>query len=119
MSDTMADRLRYERMTPELLRDSINELDRLTGVIKQERTGVTARIAKMWAIINGERVDLDAAGAVVVEWSDGTSIELAPTTTEELQVYAFMDQPEPTRPNIGTAARFDRSTLYLKPHQGD
>jgi hypothetical protein len=30
-----------------------------------------------------------------------------------------MDQPEPTRPNIGTAARFDRSTLYLKPHQGD
>lgn len=33
MTDTMADRLRYERMTPELLRDAINELDRQNAQI--------------------------------------------------------------------------------------
>jgi pyrroloquinoline quinone (PQQ) biosynthesis protein C len=33
MTDTMADRLRYERMTPELLRDAINELDRQNAEI--------------------------------------------------------------------------------------
>jgi len=77
------------------------------------------RINSITARIAGELVDLSKLDAIIIEWDDGGCIELAPTTTEELQVYAYQDPPNPQRPNIGCSIRFGTNALFITPHRGD
>ena len=85
------------------------------------------RITRVYALVKGEVVELDPNGTVVFEWDTGESIEIAPTITEELQVFAFKEV-EITRSNVpfatedaasntlGLEQRFEGNTAYVKPH---